>query len=321
MNVVLASDDNYAFLLGGCLVSLFESNKDIEQMDVYIISDHISTESLTKIMQLGELYGRKLIILDPPEMSSEIVVSYGLNISSYYRLMLASIIPENVDKILYLDVDVLIRGNLSELWNTDISEYLIAGVEDTIGRFGRESIGLKCQDIYVNAGVLLINLKKWRELNLAQSFLEYIEDMNWEVEFNDQGVINHVCTDRTKLVSPRYNFLPSYQRYSRKQLGLIKRSQVPYSENDLKESKHDPVIVHFAGYPFSRPWFEGVNTRFGNSYVDCIKRSGVNFTPRHQPSNLHYILVKTFFKMPGFVCARAEALINYIHSRKIESIA
>ncbi len=318
MNVLLISDDNYAFLLGGCLTSLLKSNSDVEEINVYIIADHISDASIEKIKDIGRKYGRLIVFLDPPHMNDKLVVKGSLNISTYYRLMLSSSVPQTVDKLIYLDCDVLIRGSLKELWDTNISDYLIAGVYDTTGKYAREAVGLKKDEKYVNAGVLLINLKKWRDQQVEKECLDYLAEQNWKVEFNDQGVINHVCSAKTYLFSPKYNYMPTYERYTWRQLSWLVNSDMFCSCESLRESKKNPIIIHFAGYAFSRPWYEGVNIPYGEELINCINESGIIYKKQMQPTNAKYIIRSYISKMPNTICLFFNKLIDsaYVISEK-----
>ena len=313
MNVLLISDNNYAYLLGGCLYSLFKSNEAIREINGFIISDNISKESIEKIRSIGDEFKRNIIFLDPPKMNDKIIVKGSLNISTYYRLMLTSVIPKETEKILYLDCDILVRGSLNELWNTDISNSLLAGVYDTTGTYARTAIGLSKDDIYVNAGVLLINLKKWRQDRIEDRFLQYLGNMNWEVEFNDQGVINRICANQTKLLNPKYNFMPTYDRYTWHELKRIVNSENFYKEIDIKDSKTNPIIVHFAGYAFSRPWFENVETTYSTEYTACLNETGISFELKKQPSGIKYRIRKIVDKFPNPLCLVANKLIDRMY--------
>ena len=322
MNVVLISDNNYAYLLGGCLCSLLNSNESIEEVNIYIITDNISEDSIEKIRSIADKYGRKIVFLKPPKMNEGIVVKGSLNISTYYRLMLVSIMPKDIEKILYLDCDVLVRQNLYELWSTDISSSLLAGVYDTTGTYARTAIGLSKDDIYVNAGVLLINLKKWREDHIEEKFLQYLSNMSWKVEFNDQGVINHVCSKHISLLNPKFNFMPTYERYSWKELKRIVNSKSFYSQQELENSKSSPMIIHFAGYAFSRPWYEAVETTYSAEYISYLNETGISYEFKKQPDGLKYTVRRIVNKLPNLLCIVSNIVIDkvYVMTEKIKML-
>lgn len=286
--VVMVSDDNYSFLLGNALYSLFDTNSEFASITVYIIDDNISDSNKRKMKKLAKDYKRTIEFLSTPQMPSEIVVKGTLNISTYYRLVVCSLLPEKVKKVLYLDCDILVRSSLMELWNTDISSAYFAGVQDTTGKNSRISVELSCEDDYVNAGVLLMNIEKMRKDGMEKKFFEYLMHKNYRVEFNDQGILNHCCNFGIKLVNPKYNFMIPYDRYDRKKLIKIIQKPKFYSDGAIEEAKMDPVIVHFAGYAFSRPWFEGAKGRFIKEFLESSKKSGFAFIPKKQPTGIKY---------------------------------
>ena len=95
--------------------------------------------------------------------------------ATYYRCMFSAILPEEVDKVLYLDCDIVILGDISEYWNTDMSNYSVACVED-IGSNEDERYDILKYDksfSYFDAGVLLINLRYWREHKIDEQCEQY----------------------------------------------------------------------------------------------------------------------------------------------------
>ena len=316
MDILMISDDNYAFLLAASLLSIFDSNREATELRVFIISDGIKQTSKEAVEKIADQYKRELCWLPVPRLPEGIVMKGSLNISTYYRLMMLSVIPETVEKILYLDCDILVRGNVEELWETDIKDYYLAGVTDTTGKFARESVGLDRNDKYVNAGVLLINLKRWREDGIEEKFLSYLEARNWRVEFNDQGIINHVCNSGIKLVSPGYNMMPTYQRYTRKELMRFTELESFYSEEEIEEAKREPKIIHYAGYAFSRPWFKNAKGQYVEEFRVYLKKTGIDFIYRDQPSGFKYKVRRTVNGMPNSACISANKLIDKLYELK-----
>ena len=316
MNVLMISDDNYAFLLAASILSLFDSNRDATELRVYIISDGIKKKSIEAVEKIADQFKRELYWLPVPEMPEGIVMKGSLNISTYYRLMMQSVIPEIIEKILYLDCDILVRGNIENLWEIDIKDYYLAGVTDTTGKFARESVGLKKNDKYVNAGVLLINLKKWRENQTEEKFLSYLESKNWKVEFNDQGVINRVCNSGIKLVNPQYNMMPTYQRYSHKELKRLTELDKFYTEEEIERAKREPRIIHYAGYAFSRPWFKDAKGQYNEEFIEYLRKTGINFEYKNQPSGFKYRVRRAVNAMNNGSCILANKIIDKIYEIK-----
>ena len=187
--------------------------------------------------------------------------------SAYYRLIIANIL-DKYDKCLYLDSDIIIKQDLTELFETDINDYYIAGVKIP-GHYvkGREQkllesakkIELPNLNNYVNSGVLLMNLDRLRKENAVEKFLEYAEKKN----FLDQDVINKVCYNKSKIVELKYNVMTSELKH------LDADLTVPYSEQEQKEVKENPVIIHYVS---SKPW-KDKEVIFANWWWDYAKKS------------------------------------------------
>ena len=115
-----------------------------------------------------------------------------ISIATYYRCLLSRILPVNIDKILYIDCDIVVLNDISEFWNTDITQYAIGCIED-IGSDEEEYYSRLQYDkkySYFNAGVLLINLKYWREHKIDEMCEQYFLAHSDRIRFNDQDLLN-----------------------------------------------------------------------------------------------------------------------------------
>ena len=207
LTIAYATDENYAKLVWCSLKSLLENNANFFTVKAYIISDNLSNSSKDKLSNLISSYNGKICFI---EFDS---IAYGLDNActfqngktSYARLFLAQIVKEN--KILYLDCDTLINHSLCDLWNTDLEGYYIAGVKDIIAPQLKQDIQLLPTDIYINAGILLINIQEWKKNKIESQFIAYIKKMNGKISCHDQGIINHVCKNKIKTISCTYNVM------------------------------------------------------------------------------------------------------------------
>ena len=180
LNVVYSSDNNYAQHVGVSMISLFENNYEFEKIVVYFIGNDVSLENKNKLSLICEKFNRSIQFIDFQKFSNKIKLNIGnsISISSYARLFLSSMVDTNIDKVLYLDSDSIINSTLSGLWNEDISEYYVAGVSDTVSDQTKLKVNLGVNSPYINAGMILINLKKWREESIEEKFIEFIDSYN-----------------------------------------------------------------------------------------------------------------------------------------------
>ena len=278
MNIVYAANENYAKLVWISACSLFENNKDYK-IKLYLISDKIAEESISKIRQLVTKYGGELVVVD------FLVISYGLENAqifsggktTYARLFLLDTVSE--DKILYLDCDTMIMGSLNDLWNTDIEEYYVAGVRDMVVPHIRYGVGLKYSEPYINAGILLMNVKKMKEDNLENRFVDYITALNGKIPCHDQGVINHVCRGKIQLISPNYNVMTPMFYYLADEIRAFYELDEYYSDKEMEEARQAPKIVHFTAGWYIRPWFSGSKHPYADIYRSYYERSPWSHIP------------------------------------------
>jgi lipopolysaccharide biosynthesis glycosyltransferase len=163
----------------------------------------------------------------------------------YSRLLVAELLKD-IDKIIYLDCDTIVLSDLKELFMTDIENYYIAAVEDAGHKYNIKyySEFYKNFKIYINAGVLLINLKLWRENNILTKLINSIEENKEKIMLGDQDAINLVCKDKIKVLDFSYN-LQTNAFY-------IKNLLSSKIERDFKRALNNPKIVHYSVN--NKPW-------------------------------------------------------------------
>ena len=112
-----------------------------------------------------------------------------MNIASFYRFKFFNL--EGVNKILYLDSDVIVRKDLHDLYKTDMETYSLAGVKDILHRSLKSRYNLPPNAIYINAGLLLIDVKKTKETNINQGIKNFVE-LYRHIPYSDQDIINYI---------------------------------------------------------------------------------------------------------------------------------
>ena len=262
LNVVVASDDNYASLLLISVTSLLENNSDFECINVYVLDDNLSQYNKNRINNLKNTYSCNIFFIKIKQLDSLDINLFalekdltGTSLTTYARLFMPSLLPKDIDKLLYLDCDSLIVGSFKELWQMDISEYYCAAVLGTMNNNILKLYGFDEEDSYINAGFLLVNLKKWREDNVEEKFLEFLANNQGRFFYHDQGVINDVFKHKIKIIEPKYNLQYFFQYYdydlARKYRGI---DTDYYTKEIVDESRENPIFLHFCGHEYERPW-------------------------------------------------------------------
>lgn len=263
INIIMASDDNYSKIMGVSIFSIFTNNESAGLIHIYIINDHIKDENINRLKEIAKLfhnskitfvnffeYEKKLekmiVELDPP-----------LPMSTYARLFISEMV--DCDRCIYIDCDTICNNSIKPLWKIDIGVNIVAGVLDTVNNDVKYRIGVDKDEPYINAGVLLIDLKKWRNENITNRCMELINDYQGKVMHNDQGVINAVLKGRKKILDIQYNITTVPYMIPRKKIMRYFGMETYYSNREIDIAKSTPVIIHFVRFTTSRPWEAGCN--------------------------------------------------------------
>lgn len=269
LNVVYAANENYASLVWVSVKSLLEHNyKCFELIKVYLISDGIQNASLDKIERVIKEFKGELIVIDIDAFDQYlrgIQLLFAGGKTSYARLFIGEKINE--EKILYLDCDTYINQPLLDLWETDIAQYYVAGVQDVVVPRLRSEVELLDDDPYMNAGIMLINLDKWRKDSLSERFIKYIESKKGSVPCHDQGTMNHVCKGHILILPCRYNVMTPLLSMKGHELKDLYHLADYYSDEEVSTAVKKPTIIHFTAGWFIRPWFSNSNHPYKDKFV------------------------------------------------------
>lgn len=173
-----------------------------------------------------------------------------INHATYFRLLLPELFPQ-IDKCLYLDCDTIVNSDISELNDIQLDNYLIGGVlaagyvNNPKGKAYCEKVGINNLESYVNAGVLLFNLKLMREERISYEFMKYIA---CDFPSQDQDIINKVCYGRILLLSAKFNVMTKYAEW------LVEEYGEKFDYGELVSAWNFPTIIHYADR--IKPWNE-----------------------------------------------------------------
>lgn len=262
INILCATDDNYVSYCGIMLTSLFENNKDVN-IDVYLMTAGLNDKNRLDFISLSEKYGVNIHIVkvdDDALKNCPIRLGDHVSLVTYYRLLAPILLPNTVDRILYLDCDMIVNSSIKVLYNENIDDCAYGAVLDEafqdIEKY--ERLEYQREKLYCNAGMMLINLEYWRKNQVMERCLDYIEKNPSKVLFHDQDTINVVLQDEKKLLPLKYNF----------QTGFI-LSHYKFDDiimHEILETVYSPVIIHYTG-GISKPWFAKSKHPYTNIFL------------------------------------------------------
>lgn len=280
MKVVYSFDDNYALQAGVSILSLLEHHKELEELVIYVINDHISEINKRKINDMAAGYGRAVEYFDLELLTQDLKYTTDFSRSAYARLFLADVLA--FDSVIYIDSDTIINGSLQELQTWDMTGILVAGVADTVNPYYKLLIGLSYEDKYIcSGGVILLNLKLWRERNITQKCIDFIGRYNGNPPHNDQGAINYVCRGHIGILPARYNVMSPMFAFPVRRLKRIFLLKEYYSQEEITAAIYAPTVIHYTDEFYNRPWFSNCTHPLKQIWRDYFSRS--TWTERELP--------------------------------------
>ena len=258
MHVAFCCDNNYIMPASIMLESLMRNNRN-RHIIAHTFTDDLNENSIETLRILVEKYQGELVTHQLPEEAIETMKNAPLaweylSTAAYYRLMLPYVLDEAVEKVLYLDCDVMVRKNLEQYYDCPIKDNYVAGVHDIEEEQHSERLNLP---LYVNSGVLVMNI---REIKQSFSLNEMLDEMNRlmkrdEVTCGDQDIINIIFHKKMLILQDAFN----YQHCIHKKYVLKHKKEV-----------QEAAVVHFI--TSDKPWFSTYVFPYTREYYVYLKK-------------------------------------------------
>lgn len=272
MTIVYSFNDGYAMQAGVSLVSLLYNNKDIEDISIVVIDDNVSLDNKERLEHVASTFQRKIRFFELEDVVKKLDIKTSFHRCAYARLFLADSLEDDV--AYYFDSDTIINGSVTELVNVDISNYYVAGVQDTVNPAYLTGIGLNCDEKYINdGGVIILNLKQWRENRLEEKCVSFIKSHHGSPPHNDQGTINIICQDKKLILASQYNLMNPMFAFRVKQLRRLFKMKSYYSQAEIDYAKKAPIVIHYTEELYNRPWFANCTHPLKDVYIEYLKMS------------------------------------------------
>lgn len=258
LNIIYQFNEHYAPYAGVSMTSLFENNRKAEEINIYILGEDLSQESKSKFKELGKVYGRNIVLKDTEtiiyQMKEWGIPSYRGSYAANLRLFLPFVLEEDLERLLYLDADTIVAGDIQEFVQSDLHGCAIGMVKDSFGDEYKWKIGLHQLDSYYNSGVVLYDYRAWKENDFSRKIIDHILEGNTRYASPDQDLLNVTCKGKIHTLSLRYNLQPAHLVYSAKTYLKCYGVKGYYSKEEIEESVRQPVIYHFFRFLGEFPW-------------------------------------------------------------------
>lgn len=290
MDFLYAADENYIRHAAVSMLSLLDSWKSDAAVRIHLMSMGITSDSREKLRSLIENRGGSISFYELGDVRRWFDFDFdarGFAPSALARLFLARVLPEDIDRILYLDCDTVVLEDLSPLFSMDMQGCPLGMVmEPTVNKARRRQLGMADQQPYFNSGVLLVDLRTWRAEGTETTILHYYRDMGGNLVAPDQDAINGALPGRILMLEPRYNY-GSVQLYYPWRAQRKMASPTPFmSEADYRRGTEKPAIVHFLGE--ERPWRAGNRHPYTPVYERYLAQTPWKDTPKDEGWRTYY---------------------------------
>lgn len=270
MNIVMTFDDGYAPHAAVVMVSLCCHNPGSHVF--YVVSRYLEPATLARLTDLLRNYDCTLeYIVFADRQVDGFPIGKGtandyVKVETYFRLFLSDLLPPSVNKVLYLDSDIVVNGSVNELWEWEFGQgKCMAGVEDKYRNTQRrpKHLGYPLADSYFNAGVLVIDMNRLRRCYSVSHAIDYIREKGNEIIFHDQDVLNGLLHGCKEFLPIKFNALDYY---------YMKGAVFPPRYNSQREDLLYPVVIHYSGR--YKPWMQTCRHPFRLLYYKYL-----NMTP------------------------------------------
>lgn len=269
INIVFASDNNYAQHTAVAMASVLVNTKVQQKIQFYLIDDEIQQENKEKIIKTVQNLGGNIEFIKIKNSKLEdCYVSGELSRASYFRLDIANILDESIEKIIYLDCDLLVYDDIEKMWQLDMGGKPVAATCDLgimasarVRKQKNKFIGLPFDTPYFNAGVLIMDLKKWRDGNYAEAIIALATQNKYPN--HDQDALNKFFMNNWQEIPLRWDVIPPVFNL------FFKILNKPDLRKKAIEAKLNPAIFHYAGG--YKPWEYEIHDGFNDKYYEYLK--------------------------------------------------
>ena len=297
--------ENYALPLNVTAASLLKNKGRSCKVEWYVFESDLTDETKSILERLYRDTDITFHWVHQPLSEFEHLPQGGRGVARMYqRLAIADYFPPELTTLLYLDADLLVLGNIEELMLTDLEDFVVGAVQDMAVPLVSSPLGL--QDFqkmnilpdkpYFNAGVLLMNLTRWKQEHVTRRTMAYLESGK-RIRLLDQDALNAVLHSVWKPLHYRWNVIGSIAGRP-----FFKAKHL--NKKQYMESLSDPAIIHFGGY--MKPWLiQKLGNKWDDEYNKVLANQGLDFVHQRTAKAAFYSLYDRYFRSCFYPLERA----------------
>lgn len=302
IELLFATDDRYTPILAAALVSIRDNRNNDDVIRIHIFEDGVTPENMRKLYALQDDAFRIVfydISVGIQDIRKKGVPPFKESWMTYARLLCGSTLSSDIGRVLYLDCDVMVKSSLGKLFETDMDGRTIAAACDIVPLTYLHALGIQSPFAYFNGGVLLIDLKRWREDNVEDSLFGAILKDKRAYHYADQDWLNLQFAKTWKVLPMRYCiFYPVYHWPYKCVVTMREGDEGFYEEADYLKETEKPVIIHMTGIVNPQPWKQGSKGEEREEWLSYLRKTSFweefEFFPNQQ-SRASHLLCSTLY--------------------------
>ena len=276
MDVVIVANAAY---LPWCATTILSSAQETGPGEIrfhLLLGDDVSVADQERLRAITEQAGANIALQTIDESRLTAFPSKGLALGGYMswvRVILPELLPD-IDRVLYLDADTLVVTSLAEVWSTELHGAFAAAVPNVTEPAQYDhvrSLGIESPASYFNAGVLLLDLERWRAEDITTALYDFVGSREY-LPWYDQDALNVVFRERWVPLHPRWNAMNSLWIWADYATAI-------YGADAVAEAVADPAILHFEGPAVCKPWHYLCDHPFRHRYRDVLGQTPWADTP------------------------------------------
>lgn len=249
IQIAFGFDCNFIMQIGITIISICENTHENILFHA-LISSNVTPEHCMTIEQIVKSYNQHIVFYTiDSEAFNSMPENAHITHSTYNRLLIPKLIPQDIHKVIYLDGDIIVSSSLLSLWQIELDDDTPAAASIDArgsGVIQHNGCDIPLSQIYFNAGVLLYNVDYWRKNRIGEKCINYITES--KCPWMDQDAINHVIGSKIKYIHPKYNLQMAFVR-SKENEWCVEKAKF---FNEIREAIANPVIYHYSEE--SKPW-------------------------------------------------------------------
>lgn len=277
MNIVFATSDLYSKPALVTIKTLLMNNVDVDELNIYYVENGVSDENKQLITGLVEEYKRKIIFIPMPESYLSIEGLMRTNAIVYSYCYFQDILPKSVEKVILLEGDSIVTGNLSEMYSINLDGYYLGAADDLQSKWYKRKLGMKEDSVYFNCGIMVLNLKKWREDNISEKITKMIKKGDSKFFYEVQDELNVLMEGKILVLPPKFNCTTAIYLFDYKDMLKYRKPSTVCSKADFIEGKKHPLVVHFTKNQIiqPRPWIADCTHPYKKYYEDAKAKTAL----------------------------------------------